>query len=78
MIVSSVSFKGSRLRYGVCLDRSLFEEAFKGGRDDVPEVHAFDYVSMFVSISVSLRKSAGIFLRLERTTTRLLCSAGLA
>jgi hypothetical protein len=66
------------LRYGVCLDRSLFEEAFKGGRDDVPEVHAFDYVSMFVSISVSLRKSAGIFLRLERTTTRLLCSAGLA
>jgi hypothetical protein len=76
--VSSVSFKGSRLRYGVCLDRSLFEGAFKGGRDNVPEVPAFDSMSMFVSRSVSLRISAGIFLRLERTTTRLLCSAGLA
>ena len=76
--MSSVSFKGSRFRYGVCLDRSLFEGAFRGGRDDIPEVPAFDSVSMFVSISVSLRTSAGIFLRLERTTTRLLCSAGLA
>jgi hypothetical protein len=76
--VSSVSFKGSRLRYGVYLDRSLFEGAFKGGRDNVPEVPAFDSISMFVSRSVSLRTSPGIFLRLERTTTRLLCSAGLA
>ncbi len=74
MIVSSVSFKGSRLRCGVCLDRSLFEGAFEG---DLSEVHAFDSVSMLVSRSLSLRTSAGIFLRLERTTTRLLCSEGL-
>ena len=72
MIVSSVSFIGSRLRYGVCLDRSLFEGSFKLGAE-VPEVPTFDSVSMFVSISVSLRTSAGgIFLRLERTTIRLL------
>jgi hypothetical protein len=76
--VSSVSFKGSRLRYGVCLERSLFEVAFKGVGAEVPEVPVFDSVSMFVSISVSLRTSAGIFLRLDRTTTRLLCPEGLA
>ena len=79
MIVSSFSFIGSRLRCGVCLDRSLFEGGFKGLGADVPEVPTFDSVSKFVSISVSLRTSAGgIFLRLERTTTRLLCSLGLA
>ena len=76
--MSSVSFKGSRLRYGVCLDWSLFEGTFKGVGAEVPEVPTFDSVSMFVSISVSLRTSAGIFLRLERTTTRLLCPVGLA
>jgi hypothetical protein len=77
MIVSSVSFIGSRLRYGVCLERSLFEGGFKGLGADVPEVPTFDSVSKFVSISVSLRTSAGgIFLRLERTTTRLLCRVG--
>ena len=76
--MSSVSFKGSRLRYGVCLDRSLFEKALKGVDAEVPEVPALDSVSMFESISVSLRASPGIFLRLEMTTTRLLCSAGLA
>ena len=77
MIVSSVSFIGSRLRYGVCLDRSLFEGSFKGLGAEVPEVPGFDSESMFVSISVSLRTSAGgIFLRFERTTTRLLCPVG--
>ena len=55
MIVSSVSFKGSRLRYGVCLDSwSLFAGAFKDDLGEVPEVPGFDSVSMFVSRSLSL------------------------